>query len=136
MTVYKIHTIFFALSESKLYVYEGDSVDVNCEDRELNEVDTTAQTISYLTVWHFKSADRPNKTLVAKQTSGSKVNISEPYERRGIQLRVKDGRLTIPKLELSDNGAYICTGKYRVKKKTSIIVNGKRWNDLVVNLIA
>ena len=111
-------------------MYEGDSVDVNCgEDRELNEGETSAQTIPYLTVWYFKSAERPDKTLVVRQPSGNKVNIYEPYKGRSVRLGFKDGRLTIPKLELSDNGTYICTGKYRVKKETNIVVNGKHWND-------
>ena len=121
-----VKTVYHCILENQVVVDEGDSVDLQCD--ESNEVPLEGETTNtgYLTSWFKLPANRAegNQTLVARHTGQRNVDLAEIYEGRGLQLNIRDGRLTIPEVQVRDEGVYLCVGAYRKPEETHLVVKG------------
>ena len=126
----------FCVLESQV-AYEGDPVDLHCDNTYIPLEGETPVT-EYLTSW-FKLTDSrtdEDKTLIARHTGQRNVHIAEKYDGRGLELYLRDGRLTIPEIQVGDEGRYLCTGAYREPQETELVVKGREakihWNPKIL----
>ena len=118
--------------ESQVIGYEGDSVTLRCD--ESNEVPIEGETpiTEYLTSWSRLPDNRTggNETLVARHIGQRNVFIAEEYEGRGLELTIRNGRLTIPEVQVRDEGRYRCIGAHRMPHETVLVVKGMQSSKL------